>query len=164
MGKKWKRWQILFSWAPKLLQTVTAAMKLRLLLLGKKAMTNLGSLLKSRDITLPTKVHPIKAMVFTVIVYGWESWTVKKAGSWRIDAFELWFWRILLRVPWTARGSKKSILKKKELKPEYSLEGGVLRLKLQYFVQLMRRAGSLEKTLMLGKTEGRKKRWWQKMR
>ena len=127
-------------------------------------MTNLGSLLKSRDITLPTKVHPIKAMVFTVIVYGWESWTVKKAGSWRIDAFELWFWRILLRVPWTARGSKKSILKKKELKPEYSLEGGVLRLKLQYFVQLMRRAGSLEKTLMLGKTEGRKKRWWQKMR
>ena len=119
-------------------------------------MTNLDSILKSRDITLPTKVHLVKATVFSVVMYGCESWTIKKAEHQRIDVFELWYWRILLRVPWTARKSSQSLLKK--ISPEYSLEGLMLKLKLQYFGQLMRRTDSLEKTLMLGKTEGGRKR------
>ena len=124
----------------------------RHLLLGRKVMTNLDSILKSRDITLPTNVHLVKAMVFPVVTYGCESWTVKKAEHPRIDAFELWCWRRLLRVPWTARRSNQSILKK--ISPECSLEGLMLKLKLQYFGYLMRRSDSLEKTLMLGKIEG----------
>ena len=115
-------------------------------------MTNLDSILKTRDIALPTKVRLVKAMVFPVVMYGCEGWTVKKAEHQRIDAFELWCWRRLLRVPWTARRSNQSILK--EISPEYSSEGLMLKLKLQYFVHLMRRADSLEKTLMLGKIEG----------
>ena len=115
-------------------------------------MTNLDSILKSRDITLPTKVHLVKAMVFPVVMYGCESWTIKKAEHQRIDAFELWCWRRLLRVPWTARRSNQSILK--EISPEYSLEGLMVKLKLQYFDHLMQRTDSLEKTLMLGKIEG----------
>ena len=125
----------------------------RHLLLGRKVMTNLDSILKSRDITLPTKVHLVKAMVFPVVVYGCESWTIKKAESQRIDAFELWCWRRLLRVPWPARRANQSILK--EISPEHSLEGLMLKLKLQYFGHLVRRADSFEKTLMLGKIEGR---------
>ena len=118
-------------------------------------MTNLDSILKSRDITLPTKVHLVKAMVFSVVMYGCESWTIKKAECRRINAFELWCWRRLLRVPWTARRSNQSILKKISL--EYSLEGLMLKLKLQYFGHLMQRADSLEKTLMLGKIKGRRR-------
>ena len=134
---------------------VTAAMKLRHLLLGRKAMTNLDSILKSRDITLPTKVSLVKAMVFPVVMCGCESWTIKKAECRRIDAFELWCWRRLLRVPWTAR-SNQSILK--EISPEYSLVELMLKLKLQYFGHLMRRTDSLEKTLVLRKIEGRRRR------
>ena len=125
-------------------------------------MTNLDSILKSRDITLPTKVGLVKAMVFPVVMYGCESWTVKKAESRRINAFELWCWRRLLRVPWTARRSNQSILK--EISPGISLEGMMLKLKLQYFGHLMQRAASFEKTLMLGKIEGRRRRAQQKMR
>ena len=132
------------------------------LLLGRKAMTNLDNILKSRDITLPTKIHLVKAMVFPVVMYGCESWTIRKAECWRIDAFELWCWRRLLRVPWTARRSNQSILK--EISSEYSLEGLMLKLKLQYFGHLMWRTDSLEKTLMLGKIEGRRIRGWQRMR
>ena len=130
---------------------VTAAMKLKdaCLLLGRKVMTNLDSIFKSRDITLPTKVRLVKAIVFPVVMYGCESWTVKKAECRRIDAFELWCWRRLLRVPWTARRSNQSSLK--EIRPEYSLEGLMLKLKLQYFGHLMGRADSFEKTLMLGR-------------
>ena len=128
----------------------------RRLLIGRKVMTNLDSILKSRHITLSTKVHLVKAMVFPVVMYGCESWTMKKAESQRIDTFELWCWRRLLRVPWTARRSNQSILK--EISPEYSLEGLMLKLKLQYFGHLMRRTDSLEKTLMLRKTEGRRRR------
>ena len=128
----------------------------RCLLLGKKVMTNLDSILKSRDITFSTKVYLVKAMVFPVVMYGCESWTIKKAEHRRIDAFGLWCWRRLLRVPWTARRSNQSILK--EVSPECSLEGLMLKLKLQYFGYLMRRADSFEKTLMLGKIEGRRKR------
>ena len=124
-------------------------------------MTNLDSILKSRDITLPTKVRLVKAMVFPVVTYGCESWTVKKAECLRIDVFELWCWR-LLRVPWTARRSNQSILK--EISPGCSLEGLMLKLKLQYFGHLMRRTDSFEKTLMLGKFEGRRRRGWQRMR
>ena len=153
--KKRKQWQILFSWAPKSLQTVTAAMKLRRMLLGRKAMTNLDSILKSRDITLPTQVHIVKAMVFPVVMYGCESWTIRKAECWRTDVFELWYWRRLLRVPWTARSSQ-SILR--EINPEYSLEGLMLKLKLQQFAHLMQRADLFEKILMLGKIEGRERR------
>ena len=127
----------------------------RHLLLGRKVMTNLDSILKSRDITLPTKVCLIKAMVFPVVGYGCESWTVKKAEHRRIDAFELWCWRRLLRVPSTTRTSNQSILK--ETSPEHSLEGLMLKLKLQYFGHLTRRTNSLEKTLMLGKIEGRRR-------
>ena len=128
----------------------------RRLLLGRKTMNNLDSILKSRDITWPTKVCLVKAVVFPVVVYGCESWTVKKAERQRIDAFELWCWRRLLRVPWTARRSNQAILK--EISPGYSLEGLMLKLKLQYFGHLMRRADSLENTLMLGKIEGRRRR------
>ena len=134
----------------------------RHLLLGRKAMTNLDSILKSRDITLPTKVCLVKAMVFPVVTYGCESWTIKKAECQRIDAFELWCWRRLSRVPWTARRSNQSILK--EISPGCSLEGLMLKLKLQSFGHLMRRDDSLEKTLMLGKIEGRRRRGWQRMR
>ena len=125
-------------------------------------MTNLDSILKSRDITLPTKVHLVKAMIFPVVMYGCESWTVKKAECRRIDAFELWYWRRLLRVPWTARRSNQSILK--EMSPGVSLEGMMLKLKLQYFGHLMRRVDSLEKTLMLGGTGGWRRRGQQRMR
>ena len=134
----------------------------RCLVLGRKVMTNLDSILKSRDITLPTKVRLVKAMVFPVVMYGCESWTIKKAECQRIDAFELRCWRRLLRVPWTARRSSQSILK--EIIPGYSLEGPILKLKLQYFGHLMRRTDSFEKTLMLGKTEGRRRRGCQWMR
>ena len=134
----------------------------RCLLLGRKNMTNLDSILKSRDITLPTKVYLVKTMVFPVVMYGCESWTIKKAEHWRIDAFELWCWRRLLRVPWTARRSNQSILK--EISPEYSLEGLMLKLKLQHLGHLMQRTDSLEKTLMLGKIESRRRRGQQRMR
>ena len=134
----------------------------RHLLLGRKVMTNLDSILKSRDITLPTNVRLVKAMVFSVVMYGCESWTIKKAEHWRINAFELWCWRRLLRVPWTARRSNQYILK--EISPEYSLEGLMLKLKLQYFGHLMWRTDSLEKPLMLRKIEGRRRRGWQRMR
>ena len=137
-------------------------MKLRHLLLGRKLMTNLDSILKSRDITLPTKVHLVKAMVFPVVMHACDSWTIKKAEHRRIDAFELWCWRRLLRIPWTARRSNQSILK--EINPEYSLEGWMLKLKLQYFGHLIRRTDSLEKTLILGKIEGRRRRGRQRMR
>ena len=134
----------------------------RRLLLGRKVMTNLDSILKSRDITLPTKVRLVKAMVFLVVTYGCESWTIKKAEHWRIDAFELCCWRRLLRVPWTARRSNLSILK--GISPGCSLEGLMLKLKLQYFGHLMQRADSFKKTLMLGKIEGRRRRGQQRMR
>ena len=137
-------------------------MKLRHLLLGRKAMTNLDSILKSRDITLWTKVHLVKAMVFPVVMYGCESWTIKKAEHQRIDAFELWCWRRLLRVLWTARRSNQSILK--EISPEYSLKGLMLKLKLQYFGHLMWRMDSFEKTLMLGRSEGVRRWGRQSMR
>ena len=128
----------------------------RCLFLGRKVMTNLDSILKSRDITLPTKVHLVKAMIFPVVMYGCESWTVKKAERRKINAFELWCWRRLLRVPWTARKSNQSILK--EISPGCSLEGLMLKVKLQYFGHLLRRAGSLEKTLILRRIGGRRRR------
>ena len=134
----------------------------RCLLLGRKVMTNVDSILKSRDITLPTKVRLVKAMVFLVVMYGCESWTIKKAECQRTDGFELWCWRRLLRVHWTARKSNQSILK--EISPGCSLEGLMLKLKLQYFGHLMGRADSFEKTLMVGKIEGRRRRGWQRMR
>ena len=132
------------------------------LLLRRKAMANLDSRLKSKDITLPTKVHLVKALVFPVVMYGCEIWTIKKTEFWRIDAFELWCGRKLLRVPWTARRSNKSILK--EISPEYSLEGLLLTMKLQYFGHLIQRVDSFEKTLMLGKIEGERRRVQQRMR
>ena len=132
------------------------------LLLGRKAMTNLDDILKSRDITLPKKVHVVKAMVYPVVMYGSETWTTKKAEHRRIDAFKLKCWKRLLRVPWIARRSSQSILK--EISPEYSLEGLILKLKLQYYGHLMQRTDSLEKTLMLGKIEGRRRRGWQRLR
>ena len=134
----------------------------RCLFLGRKAMINLDNILKSRDITLPAKVHLVKAMIFPVVMYGCESWTIQKAECLRTDAFELWCWRRLLRVPWTARRSNQSILK--EISPEYSLEGLILKVKLQYFGHLMWRTDSLEKTLMLGKIEGRRRSGRQRMR
>ena len=153
MGKQWKQWQTLFWGASD--GDCSYEIK-RHLLLGRKVMTNLDSILKSRDITLPTKVHLVKAMVFPLVKYGCQSWTLKKAERRRIDAFELWCWRRLLRVCWTARRSNQSILK--EISPECSLEGLMLKLKLQYFGHLMRRADSFERTLMLGKIEGRRRR------
>ena len=128
----------------------------RRLLLGRKVMTNLGSILKSRDITMPTKVHLIKTVVFPVVMYGWESWTVKKAECWKLDAFKLWCWRRFLRVPWNARRYNQSILK--EISPGCLLKGLVLKLKLQYFGYLMQSVDTLEKTLVLGENEGRRKR------
>ena len=133
----------------------------RRLLLGRKVMANLDSIFKSRDITLPTKVRLVKSMVFPMVMYGCESWTIKKVEHWRIDGFELSCWKRLLRVPWTARRSSQSILK--EISPEYSLEGLILKLKLQYFGHLMWKTDSLEKTLMLGKTEGRRRRARQRI-
>ena len=152
-----KQWQTFIFWGSKITADGDCSHEIkRCLLLGRKAMTNLDRMLKSRDITLPTKVCLVKAMVFPVVMYGCESWTVKKAESQRIDAFELWCWRRLLRVPWTARRSNQSILK--EVSPEYSLEGLILKLKLQNFGHLMWRTDSLEKTLSLRKIEGRKRR------
>ena len=163
-GKQWKQWQTLFSWGSKFTTDGDCSHKIkRCLFLWRKAMTNLiKRVLKSRDITLPIKVHRVKAMVFLVVMYGCESWAIKKAEHRRIYAFKRWCWRRLLRFPWTARRSNQSILK--EINPECSLEGLMLRLKLQYFGHLMRRADSLEKTLMLGKIEGRSRKGWQKMR
>ena len=163
MGKQWKQCQTLFFGAPKSLQMVIAAIKLkRRLLLGRKVMSNLDSILKSRDITLSTKVRLVKAMVLPVVMYGCESWTIKKAEHRRIDAFDLWCWRRLLRVPWTARRPNLFIIK--EISPGCSLEGLMLKLKLQSFGHLMQRADSFEKTLMLGKIEGRRRRGRQRMR
>ena len=156
-----KQWLTLFFWAPKSLQMVIVAMKLKDACSLEGKLTNLNSTLKSRDITLPTKVCLVKAMVFPVVMYGWEIWTIKKAEHQRIDAFELWCWRRLLRVPWTARRSNQSFLK--EISCEYSLEGLMLKLKLQYFGYLMWRAHSFEKNLMLGKIEARRRRGWQRM-
>ena len=156
MGRQWKQCQTLFWGAPKSLQIVTAAMKLRRLLLGRKVMTNLGSILKSRDITLPTKVRLVKAMVFPLVTYGYESWTVKKVEQQKIDAFELWCLRRLFESPLDCKEIQPSILK--EISPRCSLEGLMLKLKLQYFGHLMRRADLLEKTLMLGGIGGRRRR------
>ena len=162
MGKQWKQWLTIFL-GSKITEDGDCSHEIkRHLFLGRKVMTNLNSILKSRDITLPTKVRLVKAMVFPVVVYGCESWTVKKAKHWRIDAFKLWCWRRLLRVPWTARRSNQSILK--ESSPGCSLEGLMLKLRLWYFGHLMRRADSFEKTLMLGKIEGRRRRGLQRMR
>ena len=160
MGKQWKQ---LFFWGSKTTVDGDCSHETkRCLLLGKKVMTNLDSILKRRDITLPTKVGLVKAMVLSVVMYGCESWTVKKAECWKIDAFDLWCWRRLLRVPWTARRSHQSILK--EISTGCSLEGLMLKLKLQYFGYLMRRVDSLEKTLMLGGIGGRRRRGRQRMR
>ena len=149
-------------WAPKSLQMVIAPMKLKAICSLEEKMINLDSILKSRDITLATKVCLVKAMVFPVVRHGCESWTIEKAECQRMDAFELWCWRRLLRVPWTAGRANQSILK--EISPGCSLEGLMLKLKLQYFGHLMRRADSFEKTLMLGKIEGRRRRGRQRMR
>ena len=162
MEKQWKQWQTILGGSKICVDGDYSHEIKRPLLLGRKVLTNLDSILKSRDITLPTKVRLVKAMVFPVVMYGCESWTIKKAEHWRSDAFELWCWRRLLRVPWTARRSNRSMLK--EISPESSLEELMLKLKLQYFGHLIRRIDSFEKTLMLGKTEGRRRRGWQRMR
>ena len=161
MGKQWKQWQTIFGGSKITAEGDCSHEIKRRLLLGRKVMTNLDRLLKSRDIPWPTKVHLVKVMVFAVVMYGCESWTIKKVEHWRTDDFELWYWRRLLRVPWTARRSSKSILK--EISPEYSFEGLMLKLKLQYFGRLMWRTDSLEKTLMLGQIEGGRRRGWQRM-
>ena len=163
MGKRWKQCQTLFFGGSKITADGDCSHEIkRCLLLGRKVMSNLDSTFKSRDITLPAKVRLVKAMVFPVVMYGCESWTVKKAECWRIDAFELWYWRRLLRVLWTARRSNQTILK--EISPGISLEGMMLKLKLQYFGPLKRRVDLLEKTLMLGGIGGRKRRGRQRMR
>ena len=163
MGKQWKQCQTLFWGGSKITADGDCSREIkRHLLLGRKVMTNLDSIFKSRDITLPTKVCLVKAMVFPVVMYGCESWTAKKAERRRIDAFELWCWRGLLRVPWTARRSNQSILK--EISPGISLQGMMLKLKLQYFGHLMRRGDSLEKTLKLGGSGGRRRKGRQRMR
>ena len=155
MGKQWKQWQTIFS-GSKITANGDCNHEIkRRLLLGRKAMTNLDSVLKSRDSTLPTKVLLVKGIVFPGVIYGCESWTIKKAKHWRTNPFELWCWRRLLRVPWTARRSNQSILN--EIHPEHSLEGLMLKLKLQYLGHPMWRANSLEKALILGKIEGRRK-------
>ena len=154
MGKQWKQCQTILGGSKTTADGDCSHEIKRCLLLGRKVMTNLDSILKSKDITLPTKVCLVKAMVFPVVMYGCESWTVKKAEHRRIDAFDLWCWRRLLRVPWTARRSNQFILK--EISPEYSLEG--LMLKLQHFGHLMERSDSFEKTQMLGKIEGSRRR------
>ena len=158
MGKQWKQWETIFGGSKLTVDGDCSHEIKRHLLLGRKAMTNLDSTLKSRDITSPAKIW---AMVFPVVIYVCESWTIKKAEHWRIDAFELWCWRSLLRFPWIIR-SNQLILK--EISPEHPLEGLMLKLKLQYFGHLTRRTDSLEKTLMLGKIEGRKRRGWQRLR
>ena len=163
MRKQWKQYQTLFWGGSKITADGDCSHEIkRRLLLGRKVMTNLDSMLKSRDITLPTKVRLVKAVVFPVVMYGCAIWTVKKTEHWRIDAFELWCWRRLLRVPWTARRSNQSILK--EISPGISWEGTMLKLKLQYFGHLMRRVDSLEKNLMLGGIRGRRRGEWQRMR
>ena len=163
MGKQWKQCQTLFLGGSKITADGDCSHEIkRCLLLGRKVMTNLDSIFKNRDITLPTKVHLVKAMVFPGVMYGCESWTIKKAEHRRIGAFELWHWRWLLRVPWNVRRSNQSILK--EISPGCSLEGLMLKLRFPYFGHLMRRADSLEKTLMLGKIEGRRRRGQQRMR
>ena len=163
MGKQWKQLSDFIFLGPQITADGDCSHEIkRCLLLGRKVMTNLDSIFKSRDITLPTKVHLVKAMVSPVVMYGCESWTIRKAECWRIDAFELWFWRRLLRVPWTERRSNQSTLK--EISPGCSLEGLMLKLKLQYFGLLMQRADSFEKTLMFRKIEGRRRRGWQRMR
>ena len=161
MEKLWKQWQTSF-WGFKITVDGDCSHEIkRHMLLQRKVITNLDSILKTRDINLPTKVHLVETMVFPVVMYGCESWTIKKAECQRIDAFEMWCWRRLLRVSWTARRSNQSFLK--EISPEHSLEGLLLKLKLQYFGHLMGRADSSEKTLMLGKIEGRR-RGQQRMR
>ena len=162
MGKHWTQWQTIFLGSKITADGDCSHEIKRQLLLGRKVRTKLDSILKGRDITLPTKVCLVKAMFFQVVMYGCESWTIKKAEHRIIDAFELWCWRRLLRVPWTARRSNNSILK--EINPEYSLEGLMLKQKLQYFGHLMRWTDSFEKTLMLGKIEGERRRGWQRMR
>ena len=163
MGKQWKQCQTVFLLGSKVTADGDCSHEIkRRLLLGRKVMSNLDSIFKNRDLTLPTKVRLVKAMVFPVVMYGCESWTVKKAERHRIDAFELWCWKRLLKVPWSARRSNQSILK--EINPGISLEGMMLKLKLQYFGHLMRRVDSLEKTLMLGGTGGRRRRGRQRMR
>ena len=163
MGKQWKQWQGLFCRDSKITADGNCRHEIkRCFFLGRKAMTNLDIILKSRDITLSTKIHLWKAMVFPLVMYGCESLVIKKAEHWRIDAFEMWCWRRLLRVPWNARRSNQSILK--EISPEYSVEGLRLKLKFQIFGHLMQRTDSLEKTLMLGKIGGRRKRGWQRMK
>ena len=153
---QWKEGNLCNKWCSDNWMSISEKVNLAEVILGRKVMTNLDSIFKSRDITLLTKVHLVKAMVFPVVMYGCESWTVKKAEHRRIDAFELWCWRRLLRVPWTARRSKQSILR--EINPGISLEGMMLKLKLQYFGYLRRRVDSLEKTLMLGGIGGRRRR------
>ena len=166
MGNRWgnsRNSVRLYFWGSKITADGECSHEIkRCLLLRRKVMTNLDSIFKSRDITLPTKVRLVKAMVFPVVMYGCESWTVNKANHWRIDGFELWWWRRLLRVPWTARRSNQSILK--EISSECSLVGLMLKLKLQYFGHFLWRIDSLEKTLILGNIEGRRKRGWQRMR
>ena len=158
MGKQWKQWQTIFLGSTIIADGDCSHEIKRRMLLGRKVMTNLDSILKSRDITLLSKVCLVKVMAFPVVIYGCESWTIKKVECWRINAFELWCWRRLLRAPWTARRSIQSILK--EISPECSLEWLMLKLKFQYFGHLMQRADSLDQALMLGKTEGRRKRGW----
>ena len=162
MGKLWKQWLTFIFLGSNITVDGDCSHGKRCLLLGRKVMTNRDSIFKSRDITLSTKVCLVKAMVFPVFMYGCESWTVKKAERWRIDAFELWCWRRLFRVPWSARRSNQSILK--EISSGCSLEGLMLKLKLQYFGYLMQRVDSLEKTLMLGGIRGRRRRGQQRMR
>ena len=162
MEKQWKEWEFILGGSKITADGDCSHEIKRSLLLERKTMSNLDSMLRNRDFTLPTEVCLVKTMVFPVVIYGYESWTVKKADWWRIDAFQLWYWRRLLRVLWTARRSNQSIIK--EINPEYSLKGLMLKLKLQHFGHLMRRADSFEKTLMLGKIEGGKRRGWQRMR
>ena len=162
MGKQWKQWLTIFLGSKITADGDCCHEIKRRLLLGRKVMTNLDRILKSKDITLPRKVHLVKVMVFSVVTYGCESWTTKKAERRKIDAFELWCWRRLLRVPWTARRYNQFILR--EISPECSLEGLMLKLKLQYFGHFMWRTDSFEKTLMLGKIEGRRRRGRQRMR
>ena len=163
MVKQWKQWDTLLLGGSKVTADGDCSHEIkRWLPFGRKAMTNLDSIVKGRNITFPTYVCLVKSIGFPVVIYGCESWTTKKAEHSRIDAFELWCWRILLRVPWTARRSNQSILK--EISPEYSFDGLMLKLKLQYFGHLMQRVNSLEKNLMLGKIEGKRRRGQQRMR
>ena len=162
MEKRWKPCQTIFGGSKITADGDCSHEIKRRLLLGRKVMTNLDRIFESRDITLPAKVCLVKAMVFPVVMYGCESWTVKKAECWKIDIFELWCWRRLLRVPWTARRSNQSF--QNEISPGCSLEGMMLKLKFQYFGHLMQRIDSLEKTLMLGRIEGRRRRGRQRIR